>query len=95
MAVQPLSCPGSKGNAVQLTNEFTTPAGIGHPRNTGECPIFIEALDGAGNSVKHVMLEPGQVLAWFSPPIGAASVWVVCSSLCTGLGELNYDTPVA
>jgi len=95
MAVQPLSCPGSRGNAVQLTNEFTTAAGVGHPRNTGGCPIFIDALDAAGRSLEQLLLEPGQGQAWFSPPAGAASIWVVCSSQCTGHGELTYDTPVA
>ena len=95
MAVQPLSCPGSRRNAVQLTNEFTTAAGIGHPRNTGECQIFIDALDDGGNVLQELALDPGDSRDWFSPPQGAVSIWVVCHSDCSGRGELTYDTPVA
>jgi len=95
MAVQPLSCPGSRDNAVQLTNEFTTAAGIGHPTNTGECQIFIDALDEAGNSLEQLGLDPGDRSDWFFPPSGAVSIWVVCTSGCSGRGELTYDTPTA
>ena len=95
MAVQQLSCPGSGDNAVQLTNEFTSPAGIGHPMNTGECQIFIDALDSEGNSLKQLVLDPGDSRDWFSPPAGAVSIWVVCYSSCSGRGELTYDTPVS
>ena len=95
MAVQSLSCPGSQGNAVRLTNEFTTPAGIGHPTNTGECQIFIDALDGAGNLLLELTLDPGESRDWFHPPPGATSIWVVCNSGCSGRGELTYDTPMS
>jgi hypothetical protein len=95
MAVQPLFCPGSRNNAVQLTNEFTTSAGIGHPTNTGECPIFLDALGAAGNSLKNLSLNPGESRNWFSPPEGAISIWVVCHSDCSGRGELTYDTPIS
>jgi hypothetical protein len=95
MAVQQLSCPGSRDNAVQLTNEFTSPAGIGHPMNSGECQIFIDALDSEDNSLKQLALDPGDSRDWFSPPAGTVSIWVVCSSSCSGRGELTYDTPVS
>lgn len=95
MAVQPLDCPGSRSTAVQLTNEVTTSAGIGHPSNTGDCRIFINALDASGRSVQEVTLDPGQSLDWVAPPPGAVSIWVVCHSECSGRGELTYDTPVA
>lgn len=95
MATQPLSCPGSRDNAVQLTNEFTTSAGVGHPTNTGECQLFLDALDGAGQSVRQLKLDPGEGSPWFSAPEGATSIWVACSSDCSGRGELTYDTPMA
>ena len=95
MAVQPLSCPGSKTNAVQLTNEFTTPSGIGHPTNTGNCQIFIDALDAEDNSLMQLALNPGDGRDWFSPPDGAVSIKVVCNSGCSGQGELTYDTPMS
>lgn len=78
MAVQQISCPGSRGNAVQLTNEFTSAAGIGHPMNTGECRIFIDALDLGGNPLKQLSLDPGDSRDWFFPPVGTVSIWVVC-----------------
>jgi len=95
MAVQQLSCPGSRDSAVQLTNEFTSAAGIGHPMNTGECPIFLDALDASGNSLTQLLLNPGEGRDWFSPPAGAVSIWVVCHSGCSGRGELTYDTPLS
>lgn len=95
MSVQPLSCPGSRRNAVQLTNEFTTSAGIGPPTNTGECQIFIDALDTAGNVLEELALDPGDRRDWFHPPQGAVSIWVVCNSGCSGRGELTYDTPMS
>lgn len=95
MAVQQLSCPGSRSNAVQLTNEFTTPAGVGHPTNSGECTLFLDAFDAAGRSVRQLQLGPGEGREWFAPPPGAVSIWVACHSDCSGRGELSYDTPVA
>ena len=93
MAVQQLSCPGSRDNAVQLTNEYTTMAGVGHPTNTGTCQLFLDALNASGEVILQLPLEPGESRDWFSPPDGAVSIWVVCSSECSGHGELTYDTP--
>ena len=95
MAVQPLSCPGTPSNAVKLTNEFTTPAGIGHPTNTGDCQIFLDALDAGNNIILELALDPGESREWFRPPSGAVGIWVVCNSGCTGRGELTYDTPMS
>jgi hypothetical protein len=95
MAVQSLICPGSRENAVQLTNEFTTPAGVGHPTNTGTCQIFIDALDANGHSLLQLALDPGDSRDRFHPPDGAVSIWVVCHSGCSGQGELTYDTPIS
>lgn len=95
MASQALTCPGSRATSVQLTNAFTTPAGIGHPANTGDCRIFLDALDASRNSLKQLALDPGESSEWFSSPEGAVSIWVVCHSDCAGRGELTYDTPVS
>ena len=72
MASLALACPGSRATSLQLTNAFTTPAGIGHPANTGDCRIFLDALDASGNSLKQLALDPGESSEWFSAPEGAA-----------------------
>ncbi len=95
MSVAQLQCPGSRENAVQLTNEFTTSAGVGHPTNTGECRIFLDALDANGKSLHQLTLDPGQGVAWFTPPSGAVAIWAVCVNNCSGRGELTYDTPTS
>lgn len=63
--------------------------------NTGECRIFIDALDPEGNSLKQLSLDPGSSRDWFSPPTGTLNIWVVCHSGCSGRGELTYDTPAS
>jgi hypothetical protein len=90
-----LTCPGSREDAVQLTNEFTTQFGVGHPRNTGDCPLFLDALDGGGNSVQQLQLTPGDGVDWFSAPQEAVAIFAVCHQDCSGTGQLTFDTPSA
>jgi hypothetical protein len=95
MTVVGLTCPGTASNSVQLTNEFTTPFGIGHPTNTGDCTLFLVALDGNRNVVKELQLDPGQSVDWYTPPAGAVAIFAACHEECQGKGELTYDTPNA
>jgi hypothetical protein len=88
-----LTCPGTAANAVRLTNEFTTPAGIGHPTNTGECTLFLVAFDGDDKVVNELQLDPGQSVDWYTPPAGAVAIFAACHEECPGTGELRIDTP--
>jgi hypothetical protein len=93
--VRQLACPGTRANAVRLTNAVTTAAGIGHPENTGTCPVFIEGLDAGGVTVgEPLKLEPGENASWFRAPGNAVGIWAVCHADCSGQGEIRYDTPI-
>ncbi|MEV0375726.1 hypothetical protein AB0I10_39320 [Streptomyces sp. NPDC050636] len=88
-------CPGNLENFVRLTNEVTTPFGIGHPANTGDCKLSLGALDRAGQRMFTgvVDLPPGQSVDWYHAPAGGVVIFVECSVSCEGRGQLTYDTP--
>ena len=88
-------CPGTRENTVYLTNELTTPYGVGHPYNSGECQLFVDALDAGWSVLDELPLEPGEGRDWYYPPDGAVAIVVVCRNDCTGRGELTYDMPNA
>jgi hypothetical protein len=89
-------CPGTRQNFLRLSNEFTTPFGIGHPANTGECKLFLHGLDENGELTDaQLVLAPGDSANWFQASPGSVSIVLSCSSDCGGFGELSFDLPVA
>jgi len=95
---QDVPSPGSLENAVRLTNEFTTQFGIGHPTNTGECPLGINGLDENGRLVPgfegHLVLQPGESVPWYHAAPGSVTIAVAAFNDCPGHAQLTYDTPV-
>ena len=91
-------CPGTPTNYRVLTNEFTTPYGVGNPTNVGDCPLRIMCYDKDGVSIKGSgePLNPGQSLDWYWPVEGAAKIGFYCEGgkEC-GKAILAYDTPAS
>jgi len=96
---QDVPAPGSRTNFVRLTNEVTTPAGIGHPTNTGECPLALSGVTASGVIVGrpsepwHLILQPGESAPWFHGDPRAAAIIVAAFESCHGHAQLTYDTP--
>ncbi|ARZ69946.1 hypothetical protein M1P56_03670 [Streptomyces sp. HU2014] len=88
-------CPGNGANFVRLTNEVTTPGGVGHPANTGDCELYLHGVDRNGFPIHQglVSLDPGQAMSWYHAPPGAVAIAAQCSVECDMRGELTYDTP--
>jgi hypothetical protein len=96
----PLQCPGGNpGTRVVLAAGFTTPFGIGHPENIGDCPLSIAGVDEQGNvigdPVDHLVLQPGENNTWYFPPPGTAKIVAECFTDCSGAAVLRYDLPIA
>ncbi len=72
----------------------TAQYGIGHPENTGDCELFIGALDESGKVLEDIALKPGDSRHWYWPPTGTAKLYAVCSKTCHGTAVLEYDTPI-
>ncbi len=94
----PLNCPGSRDNlTVIVPTAGQAQYGVGHPENTGDCNLFLGALDGDGNPINpqnDVQLYPGDSIHWYYPPKGAVQIVAVCASDCHGQAVLEFDTPV-
>jgi hypothetical protein len=90
-------CPGSKFNKVVVVpTAAQAQYGVGHPENTGDCTLFLDALDENGNLLdgSTLQLNPGQSRHWYYPPSGTAQIVVVCHDACHGDGKLEFDAPV-
>lgn len=89
--------PGSVDTAVWLTNQFTTPMGIGHPENTGQTVLTLNGPGGDGQPIGDapLHLNPGDAVDWFLPPEGSKTIAVACWTDATVDGELTYDTPIS
>ncbi len=96
---QDVPSPGSLSNAVRLTNEFTTPFGIVHLTNTGECALGLNGLDGNGQLIPgiewHLVLLPGESAPWYRAAPGAVAIVVAAFTDCGGHAQLTYDTPAS
>jgi hypothetical protein len=99
-SIAKLSCPGSRNNlTVIVGNPQLVPWGVGRPKNTGNCTLFLAAIDGSGNALhpeQDLQLNPGDQFDWYQPPAGAAQIVAVCTKDCaagTGPTILEYDTP--
>lgn len=88
-------------DGVTLTNEFTTPAGVGNPKNVGSVTLVLSArvgdgwqngYTGSGSYFGH--LHPGESQDWFWPPDGAVEITVGPEN-SEGTGQLEYDLPIA
>jgi hypothetical protein len=89
-------CPGTRENAVVIARGPAVSGGIGNPRNVGDCPLYIAALDAAGEPIEErLKLEPGQSRRWYYPPQGTVEIAFACSSNCEGTATLEFDTPIA
>jgi hypothetical protein len=89
-------CPGSLQTAHILAVYPATIFGVGHPKNTGGCPISIAGTDEQGRPIMpNLSLEPGKSKKWFYPPSGTVKIIVACFSNCSRTARLEYDTPNA
>jgi hypothetical protein len=88
MAVQAHSCPGSRDNAVQLTNELTTPAGIVHPGQTGGCQIV---LDACGKPLEPALAQ-GERRYGLLVPVGAGRIYVALAEGCVHMTRIHPTT---
>lgn len=88
------------GEFVVLTNEVTTPFGIGHPENSGGCRIALNGLDQFGGPLPggqavELILAPGESATHYAAPAGAVAIAVGAFADCGPDGaQLAYDTPV-
>lgn len=79
-----------------MTNEATTPHGIGHPANVGPGHIAVVALDREYRILKQVNLRPGESRDWFYAPPEAVRIAIVPLGDCdTESFAVEYDTPLA
>lgn len=89
-------CPGTRENAVVIARGPAVSGGIGNPRNVGDCPLYIAALDARGEPIEErLRLAPGQSRRWYYPPEGTVEIAFACSSNCEGTATLELDTPIA
>ena len=93
-----LTCPGSRENIVVIVaTAAQSQYGIGHPENTGDCNLYIGALDADGKPIdpgKDLELIPGASRHWYYPPSGAVQIVAGCDTRCHGQAVLEYDTPI-
>jgi hypothetical protein len=87
--------PDSPDRAVRLTNEVTTPGGIGHPKNTGQCPIFLYGVDAKGRRLPTpwLQLDPNQDAPWYRAAPDAVAIVVTALAACGKPAEVEFDTP--
>ncbi len=93
-----LNCPGTTNNYIVIVpTAAQAQYGVGNPENTGDCTLFLDALDGDGTRLdgSTLQLDPGQSRHWYYPPSGAAQIVVSCHNTCHGNGELEFDTPIS
>jgi hypothetical protein len=93
-----LNCPGTPDNYIVIVpTAAQAQYGVGNPENTGDCTLFLDALDEDGHLVdwSQLQLDPGQSRHWYYPPSGAAQIVVSCHNTCHGNGELEFDTPIS
>ena len=89
-----IQCPGDRDSATVLAVYPASVAGVGHPRNGGECPLSIAGEDRHGRVLHpNLVLRPGESREWFYPPAGAQQIIVAGFANCTGMAVLEYDTP--
>lgn len=91
-------CPGGVGNRVVIAQGAAAAHGVLNLVNSGTCPLAVGGFDANGRALQpHVTLGPGETLKFFVPPVGSATIAVVCFSNCNGQGSLQFDlpTPVA
>ena len=78
-------CPGSRNNlTVIVPTAGQAQYGIGHPANTGDCTLFLGALDADGNPLhpgRDLQLRPGHSRHWYYPPTGTEQIVAVGSVL--------------
>ncbi len=87
---------------VHLTNEVTTPFGVGHPENTGTTSLMLVSIDADDNELSgsHALLEPGESMPQYSAApgavaIGAGAVFPEGVEPAPGdVSQLTYDLPV-
>jgi hypothetical protein len=94
-----LICPGSLTNlTIIVPTRGQAQYGIGHPKNTGDCPLILGALDEDGTPINpqdDLLLRPGDSRTYYHPPSGAMQIVAVCVDNCSGGGAvLEYDTPI-
>jgi hypothetical protein len=90
-----LACPGTDQNFVVLTADAgVSQYGIGHPENTGDCVLYVVALDQNGVLVDELVLGPGDSRHWYWPPSNTVQIVAVCGKTCHGAAVLEYDTPI-
>lgn len=83
---------------VLVGNELDASYGLRTLSVSGDCPVFVGALDAGGNPLQpenDLQLSPGAApIAEYYPPQGAAQIVAVCSNECSGTSVLTYDTPM-
>lgn len=87
---------------VHLTNEVTTPFGIGHPENTGTTSLVLVSLDADENELSgsHALLESGESMSHYSATAGAVAIGAgAVFPKGTGptpddVSQVTYDLPV-
>ncbi len=89
---------GSLQRSVRLTNEVTTPYGVGHPTNTGPCRIVLNGIDANGKLIPmqsdtHLILEPGESAKWYKAAPGAVAIVAASWADCDKPAEITFDTP--